>query len=279
MSAFRTRPYFKAPYEDGHQKQSISENLGINFDPTRPSKNSIHWPFASAIRELISNAIDACLESMKELNQIPMIEVIPSNIIPYSGVISINKCLAITFKVCIDVVESNDKHLYKTKDTGKYPVKFIESKTIFDIKNSKNNKKTNKKEDFDEDVYSDDDIEINKSDMDNKKSKKNESKKNETSNQNNFYHNLSTTTNSNGTYRVSLFIRNIGAALPVEAWISSCSSKGHETNPILHECIIGGFGYGLKDSVLSLFRHDFMEFHMYGYDPNENNNVNFYRGR
>ncbi len=84
-------------------------------------------------------------------------------------------------------------------------------------------------------------------------------------------------------YRVALFIRNVGSVLPVEAWVNSFSSKGAEESALLRECVIGGFGYGLKDAVLCLFRHGFDNFEVYAIDPmakphHHTDAKKFYRG-
>ena len=84
-------------------------------------------------------------------------------------------------------------------------------------------------------------------------------------------------------YRVSLFIRNIGGVLPLEAWVNSYSTKGNLKNSILDQCTIGGFGYGLKDAVLCLFTNQFNHFNVYATDPlglnnRERGKKSFYRG-
>ena len=68
-------------------------------------------------------------------------------------------------------------------------------------------------------------------------------------------------------YRVSLFIRNLGGVLPLEAWVNSYSTKGNSADEILNECTIGGFGYGLKDAVLCFFTNQFNHFNVYATDP------------
>jgi hypothetical protein len=67
----------------------------------------------------------------------------------------------------------------------------------------------------------------------------------------------------NKKYRSSLYIQNIGSAMPIEAWVTSCSSKNDIDDPVLRESIIGGFGYGLNDAALASFIHAFDIFQVF----------------
>jgi len=143
---------FTAVYERGVKKVSTMQDLNVHFNADHPPKNAKHWPFSAAIREIISNAIDASLGSMEELTSIPKIEVIPSKSIPFSGIITINKFLAVSFRVAIDVVESSTEHRDKHNDNGgRYPLKYIETKRRYEIeyphlrKGKTNRKKPNKR--------------------------------------------------------------------------------------------------------------------------------------
>jgi hypothetical protein len=81
-------------------------------------------------------------------------------------------------------------------------------------------------------------------------------------------------------YRVSLYIKNSGAAIPLSAWVMAHSSKGREANSIKSDCVIGGFGFGMKDACLALRKHGFGSFYLFVNDPlGRRQECSFYRAQ
>jgi hypothetical protein len=133
----------------------------------------------------------------------------------------------VSYAIVVEEVKLNEAFLFKEKDTGIYPNQYIEV--------VKQKEKVNSS---DEEYESDADYDTETSQSSDDSFVKIEVK-------------------DNRRYRISLYIQNIGAAMPIEAWVNSCTSKNRINEPVLRESIIGGFGYGLKDAALASFSHSF----------------------
>jgi hypothetical protein len=250
---------------DGSRRTWTTVDLNVCFnakDDAQGPKNLVHWGPHAFVREIMANAIDAAFEANYETwnGSAPKIDI-TNTLSPLAGHVAINGKLGASWAVNIERVASNPKHKVNY-DNALLPPKYIEESSKNKRKSrGSTSSKISSSGDFDNAGDSDDDDDAGENDDDDDNVVIQPELDEE-----------------NAEYRVALFIRSF-SVLPLEAWVNAYSTKNESKSALLRETLIGGFGMGLKDSMLAAFVHFFRDIQIFVNEPREKDpRYCFYRG-